>query len=236
MKYNNLTLRELLIEEELATYLKMDKYYWVFDYINKKDQHDEHPPTYEQTKKQYAPVIEELLSKPKVKPYKYPILVNVSRDPFNEEEYVEVCLLNLNYKIPPKGLKPWGCKKGECPPEGHYNANDDNYSKYFAFGWDVPWSKIIDTPVVVEGKAQKISRWGILGEILWELTFYGWTESKVTKNLRDIDKQIKKAKDDIKKGKYIEIPPPKKGGYKVVVPDTVVKQLSKIISKSTTPA
>ena len=47
----------------------------------------------------------------------------------------------------------------------------------------------------------------------------------------DIKKSIKKASKEIKEGKCIEIPPKKKGGFKVVIPDSVCENMKDIFKK-----
>jgi hypothetical protein len=204
----------------------------VYHWINKKDRRNIAKcdrPTYKQTFDAYSKVVTELLLKPKAKPYKFPIVVRVARDLFDKHDFNEVCFLNPNYVAPAKGLKPWGGN----PPKGHYNCNTEKHNQYFGFGW-TPWSKIIDTLVLVEGKAKKLPVTAILGEILWEMTFSGWTEEATIKRGKDILKRWKDAKKDIKEGKFVEIPPKKKGGYKIVIPKTVQQDFKDIIDKSST--
>lgn len=173
--------------------------------------------------------MDELFSKAKVRTFKYPIVVGMNKDPVDKKKYVEVCLLNPNFVAPEKGLKPWGCKKGQIPPKGYYNVNDNCYSKYFALGFTA-WSKLIDTPVIIE-KSVKLHPYEVLGEILWELTFYGWSEKQHEKEIAKITNRLKQSMKEIKKGKYIELPPKKKGGWKVIIPDSVGKQLRDILKK-----
>jgi hypothetical protein len=172
----------------------------------------------------YSAVIKELLSLPKSKPQKMPWVVIKRKDILDKTEYADVCFLNLNYEKPKKGLKPWG---GKNPPKGYYNCNLNKHSKYFAVGY-VPWTKIIDLPIINEIK------WSInliAAEILWELTFYGWTEESAKVKQNEIERRILEAKKEIKEGKYTKILPPKKGGVKIIIPDCVVKQISDISKK-----
>jgi hypothetical protein len=215
-----MTLREALKTVDHQT---------VFRFIWEKDQHNacaSDRPTLEKTTVSYTHVIEELLSKRKCNPYKYPWMVRMAKDLLDKHKYPEVVFLNTNYVAPAKGLKPWG---GKRPPPGHYNCNSDKHNKYFAAGW-VPWSKMIDTEIMHEGK---FSLERMVAEILWEITFYGWTEKKVKNRVGDIKKSISKATREIKEGKCTTIPPKKKGGYKIVIPDSVVQQLKNIVGNTT---
>jgi hypothetical protein len=223
MKSTNRTLRQLIADTAWDA---------TFKYINKKDQKwaakcDR--PSLETTTESYRKVLEELTAKPKAKPYKMPIFVRMSKDFFNKTLYVDVCFLNPKYEAPAKGLKPWGGK----PPEGHYNCNLNKHSQYFAFGW-TPWSKIIDTPVELHRSVKKLSPEAILGEILWELTFNGWSEEDAEKKGKEILSRCEEAKKDIKEGKFVELPPKKKGDFKVVIPDCVQQQIKDIMDKSAT--
>lgn len=200
----------------------------VFRLINEKDQHNaaacDRPPM-EQTVASYTHVIDELLSKRKGKPYKMPWFVKWNKDPISKERYIEVVFLNPNYVAPAKGLKPWG---GKRPPPGHYNCNADKHNEFFAAGW-TPWSKIIDAEIMYKGNFT-LER--LVAEILWEITFYGWTEKRVKNHVGEIKNRIEEATKEIKEGKYIEIPPRKKGGYKIVIPNVVSKQLKDIIGET----
>lgn len=214
-----MTLRELLHLADLDA---------VYMLINKKDssfepKSDAH--SLSQTTKAYTSVVCELMKKPKVRKYSMPILVQVSKDPFDKHEYPDVCFLNPRYVAPPKGYKPWGGNKN-LPPK-HYNCNLNKHSKTFAMGF-VPWSKIIDTPVL---NKCGFSNEQLLAEILWELTFYGWTEKIVEKTTNGVKLRLDEAMKEVKEGKYIELPPKKKGGCKIVVPDCVSQQLLDIINK-----
>jgi hypothetical protein len=207
-----MTLREAIMAADL------DK---VFRHINKKDSRNAAQcdrPSMEQTIETYTAVTKELLGKPRIKSYHMPINVAEVKDLIDRKKYIDVCFLNPKYVKPPKGAKPWG---GKNPPEGHYNLNLSKYNKWFSIGW-IPWSKIIDTPIVNETKYPVEV---VVAEILWELTFYGWTEEKVQRQGDKLEEAFKKATKEIKEGKCIELPPKKKGGYKIVIPDIVSKQI-----------
>ena len=212
-----MTLRQLLKAVDL------DK---VFFLINKKDCKDlARRPTMEQTTSSYRAVVYELLEKPKARKYHMPILVRESEDWYDKHKYADVCFLNPKYVAPPKGYKPWGGNKNM--PAKHYNCNLNKHNKTFAMGF-TPWSKLIDTPIVNEAGYANES---VLAEILWELTFYGWTENRVNLKVKEIEGSLDQAMKEIKAGKCIELPPKKKGGYKIVIPDCVTKQITEITNK-----
>ena len=184
-------------------------------------------PSLAQCEFNYSRVVKELFGNPRVKAYPMPILVQTVIDPFDKKPYIDVCLLNTRYQAPPKGAKPWGGSRGQKVPKGKYNCNANKYSRCFSL-MGVPWSKIIDTEIRFEVKC---SIEEALARLLWELTFDGWTEEKVKENTAFIIERIKEAEKEIKEGKCITLPPKKKGGLKVVIPDAVNKQLMDIINK-----
>jgi len=209
-----MTLRETLKAANLPE---------VYRLINEKDQQNvverDRPPL-STTVGAYTHVVEELLSKPKTKAYKMSWLVKESIDPFDKQVYPDVCFLNHSYVAPKKGLKPWGGTRGKKIPKGYYNCNAEKHNKTFACGF-TPWSEVIDTPIIIE---VKFSLEKALAELLWELTFYGWTEKRVSQKVKEIEDSIAQTKKEIKEGKYVTLPR-KKGGYKIVIPDSVTKQI-----------
>ena len=200
----------------------------VYRLINKKDSRDcsdKDKPPLERTVKAYTKVVQELLSKPRARTDKSSWVVKESVDFFSKEKYVDVCFSNPKYVGPPKkGLKPWG---GKNPPKGHYNMNDNRYNEYFSAGW-ASWSKSIDLPVV---NKTKYSLERVVAEILWELTWNGWTEEESTGHINTIKDSINQARKEIKQGKCVKLPPKKKGGMTVVIPDIVSQQLVDIVNK-----
>ena len=216
-----MTLRELLMSVDLNE---------VYRLINKEDSKNVAAcdrPSIKKTVDSYTDVVNELLSKPKVCAYKMDWVVKESLDIFDKVMYADVSFLNKKYIAPAKGLKPWGGEKGKKIPRGHYNCNDNKYNQYFACGF-TPWSKIIDTPVINEA-GYTLER--VVAEILWEMTFYGWTEKKVDVHIKDIKVKIDKAMKQVKEGKCIELPSKKKGGYNIVIPDIVSSQIIDIANK-----
>jgi len=175
----------------------------------------------------YGRVVKELLSKPKVKAYSMPFVIDNAVDPFDKTPYLDVYLRNRRYVAPPKGKKPWGGVRGKKMPKGKYNCNLSKYNlRYSLMG--IRWSKLIDTPI--ENKAG-CSNEQVIATLLWELTFDGWTEEKTAENTEILKERLKEAIKEIKSGKCITLPPKTKGGMKVVIPDSVNKQIMDIINK-----
>lgn len=169
----------------------------------------------------YSSVVKELLSKPKVKPYAMPFLLENVTDPFDGQVRADICFLNEKYVAPKKGLKPWGGQKGKRIPKGYYNCNAEKHNRTFATGM-TPWSEIIDTPIVNQTE-HPMER--VIAELLWELTFYGWSEDQNKKTCEVIQERLNEALEEVKRGEVVELPPSKKGGYKIVIPDSVSKQI-----------
>ena len=137
----------------------------------------------------YERVIDELLTKPSTPPYfsllvsYYPETVRWAGNPeeFTDEECVHVHLLNPRYEPPPEDLKPYYGEQGQPIPAGHYDATQDKYFETFGFG-PTKWIDIIDADVVLENPdgVHKMlpSLTHIAAEILWELTFMGFSEER----------------------------------------------------------
>lgn len=204
----------------------------VFDIIHARDSKNAAAcdrPAWLQVTSSYTKVIEELLGKPKARKYSMSIVVKYNTDPFDKHRYVDVALLNPRYVAPPKGFKPWGGSKN-LPPK-HYNCNLNKHNKYFSL-MGVRWSKLIDTPIVFEAK---ITLEKALAAFLWELTFDGWTEEKAAAHTEFVMERCKEAVKEIKEGKCVELPPKKKGKFKIVIPDCVSKQIVDIVNKEAKP-
>jgi len=185
MKTNFLTLRQLINLVECREEWKAR----LFKYIYKNDLKNWGGRCSEETTiKTYSKLIDELKSKPKSKSYKFPIVVKKTCQMIEKKDFIEVCLLNLKYVKPAKGLKPWG---GRNCPEGYYNCNANKYNQYFAVGCS-NWSDIIDTKIIV--KVKGLEWWKVLGEILWELTFYGFTEESHEKFITKLEKSLLESK------------------------------------------
>lgn len=217
-----MTLRELLQSVDRST---------VYKVINNKDndcrRKSERRVPLSTTVRSYSHVIDELLSKPKTKTYKMSWLADEFVDSYDNMKYVDICFLNGQYVSPKIGLKPYGCKRGKNPPKGYYNCNLDKYSKTFAVGF-APWSKVIDTPVV---NLTNYPNERIAAEILWEITFYGWTENIVTKQISEIRGQIQESIKAIDKGDCVTIRPKKDGDMSIVIPTKVLADITKTLTK-----
>jgi hypothetical protein len=219
-----MTLRQLIELIEANDWMNN-----VFKYLYEKNSTNvKSKPTFKKTKEGYSKVISELKNKPVSSGFKLHILIRNRKDLFNKEKYIHVCLVNPRYVEPPKGLKPWGGK----PPKGYYNLNLDKYCKYFAFGYG-SWSKVIDAKVIVEPKHLK--EWGCLAEILWELTFNGFTEEKNNEFFEFLKNRVKEIKKQVKKGKCTTLKRKTQKGFDVVIPDCVKGDIEKITAKSYSP-
>ena len=207
-----MTLREALQSANLDE---------VYRLINEKDQGyiaECDRPTLEQTCKAYSGVVAELLSKPSTVPYDMPWIVREATDWFDGHKYPEVCFFNPNYVKPPEGLKPWGGDGGKTPiPEGCYDCNDNKHNEFFACGF-AKWSEVIDTPIIND---LGCSTEKLLAEMLWEITFYGWTEEKQGEFVAELEERLVQAKEEIQRGECMEIPPSKDGDFKIIIPDCV---------------
>ena len=184
-------------------------------------------PTLAAVVKNYGSVIKELLGKPKVKAYSMPFVVAHAVDPVDRTPFVDVYLRNRRYVEPLKGKEPWGGVRGKKIPRGKYNCNLSKYNlRYSLLG--IRWSKLIDTPIETKFITSPEQ---IVANILWELTFDGWTEEKAAANMEILKERLKEATKEIKAGKCITLPPKKEGGMKIVIPDSVNKQIMDIINK-----
>ena len=214
-----MTLRETLMMVDLDS---------VYAIIHKRDSDnavERDCPTLEIIAGNYGRVVKELLSKPRIKAYSMSFVIQSAIDPFDKTPYFDVYLRNRRYVEPPKGKKPWGGVCGKKMPRGKYNCNLAKYNlRYSLMG--IRWSKLIDTQIENEAGC---SNEQVIATLLWELTFNGWTE-KTAANTAVLQKRIKEAAKEVKEGKCITLPPKKKGGMKIFIPDSVNKQIMNIIN------
>lgn len=132
----------------------------------------------------YKNVIIQLMLKP-IKKTSMPFHVSRESYLFGESDMTyHVCFLNPKYKKPLKGTKPW-C--GRNPPNGYFNANLNKYNKYFAV-IENDWTKLINADVVVANSARESSIEVVVAEILWQITFSGFSEKKVTQFIKNLKK------------------------------------------------
>lgn len=169
----------------------------IFDYMKNTstfaDPENPNPPTIEEI---YGRVIDEMLALP-VLGENYPIIITEQKEMFLDETskklepqaYFDVAWLNPDFVEPPEGLEPWGCKEGEEPPEGHYDVNDEKYSKYLGMGMS-PWEEFMESEVI---NKTPLTNAQAIAEILFEATFYGSTQEKI-KEFRD---ELKRRADNI---------------------------------------
>jgi hypothetical protein len=99
-------------------------------------------------------------------------------------EFIDVTTLNDEYEVEPDiSLKPWGGNrhlKDDCP-EGHYNCNYNGYQKSFGILGD--FHLYSDSEIYIDDNIHDMckSENEIISEILYELTFYGFTDEEVKK-------------------------------------------------------
>ena len=185
----------------------------VYRYLAEKDNSDENS-----SKNAYSKVVEKLISFTEVST-KTKILVNYKIDlmldylknnpdkrtqydstDIEDYKYIDVSLTNPNFEhLPDYSLKPWGGSsdsKNDCP-DGYYNVNYDGYQKFFAVG-NVNWGEFSNMEVVSEiGVPDHV----IAAEILWELTFYGFSEKDQDEFWDGLKKSTQKMKEEIKNNK-----------------------------------
>ena len=127
------------------------------------------------------------------------------KDENDFEEYLECHFINKKFEgHPQKDLKFWGGNgddKNDCP-EGHYNVNYNGYQEYFGMGM-TDWDKLLDLNVVIRDNVpEDMTPEKIVGEIMWELTFNGFTQEKMVEFRDDLQQRS----DDLKSGKTKGIP------------------------------
>jgi len=150
----------------------------------------------------YQSIIIQMMMKP-IKKLKaaMPLYVSYEKEEVegNDESYYSVFLLNLNYEEPPKDRKPWA---GSNHPEGYYNFNLNKYNKFFAV-LGSNWTQLINSNVIVDQSAidTSVTNEQLVAEILWEITFYGYSEKKVNRFVNTLGKSVKAAKKSLSKKK-----------------------------------
>jgi hypothetical protein len=142
---------------------------------------------------QYTKVISTILSKKDTKPHDMPILVTEVVDTLDSQKYTDVVFLNKKYVAPPKNTKPWG---GSKPPKGYYNINLKKYNKHYGFGYS-DWGVYKNSIVLNEAGIDDINR--LVAEILYEITFYGYTEEDARVFFASMNQRIKEARQEVKK-------------------------------------
>lgn len=190
-----MTLRQALLEVDL------NKVYKLIYKKNLKHAAECDRPKLETVILQYYKVVEELLALKYHKPYKYPWCIKYEDDWYEtyckehnkkydgDGKYISVCLYNPHYVKPDPSLKPYGRIKKEKIPIGHYDCNADEHQEFFAAGF-TSWNNVIDSEIII---SIKISRERAIAELLWELTFYGWTNKKVKENVKKLEYSLEES-------------------------------------------
>ena len=170
-----MTLRTLLHRVDLEK---------VFVHLSERDGMD-----LNEAKQKYTTVINTLLKKPDGKVF-LPIEVQ-----YGQDQGLDVFARNPKYVAPKEGLLPWGCRRGEKPPKGYYDANATKHCRIFAIGF-TSWDKIIDSEIV-----SSLSPEVTVAEVLREITFYGWSEKDIKKQFDVIDQRVKEAIKEVEGGR-----------------------------------
>jgi hypothetical protein len=124
----------------------------------------------------YGGAIKELLSmEQQDEEYETSIFLELKEDDFSGEQYIDVHLINDNYS-----------DTIVIQPE----MNFDDYRNYKTFALDfMPWSQILNKSVRVSKQvADRVSEGCtleefVLGHIMWELTFYGFSSKQVASEM-----------------------------------------------------
>lgn len=158
--------------------------------------------SFDECMKAYQHVVVQMMLKPikKVKSA-MPLYVSYQKEEFEgkDESYYSVSFLNLKYEEPPKDRMPWG---GTNHPEGYYNINLNKYNKFFAVAGN-NWTQLVNSTVIVDQSAidTDVTNEQLVAEILWEITFYGYTEKKADQFVKKLNKSLNVAKKSLSKKK-----------------------------------
>jgi len=192
------TLRELFVSCNLmSVYTILYHKHTAFMHALQKDS-----PSFEEYTTVFKNVIVQMMLKPiKKSKSAMPLYVSYQINTIegNDESYYFVSFLNLKYVEPPKDCKPWG---GSNHPEGYYNCNLNKYNKFFAVVGN-NWTQLVNSTVIVDQSAldANITNEQLVAEILWEITFYGYSEKKSDQVLKNINKRVTEVKKSLSKKK-----------------------------------
>ena len=161
-----------------------------------------------QTAEAYKAVIAAVLAKPVNERPSYALILTLGQDFWEDrtEDYVKVSYYNSRVDWLPEGTR--------------YEQYMNNNCKYLGFGFD-QWSFFSDCDVVLDplvviklGADNLLEK--IAAEILWEQTFYGFTEEHLTSFVE----VLKQRAEDITNGKIETVKLKKKKGdkYEVHIP------------------
>lgn len=165
----------------------------------------------------YKAVIASVLAKPINKQPSYALILTLEQDSWNDmgEEYVKASYYNSRVDWLPEGTS--------------YDKYKNNNCKFLGFGFDL-WSVFSDSDVVIDplvaihlGADNLLEK--IAAEILWEQTFYGFTEEHLTNFVQMLNQRVK----DIDSGKIKTVKLKKKKGdkYEVRIPEDMLAPAKK---------
>ena len=134
----------------------------------------------------YGGAIKELLNTERQEDeYETSIFLDLKEDEFSNEQYVDVHLINDNYN-----------DTIVIQPE----MNFDDYRNYKTFALDfMPWPQILNKDVRVSKQVAERVDEGytleefVLGHVMWELTFYGFSSKQVTSEMESLEELSKES-------------------------------------------
>ena len=188
------TLRKLFVSCNLMSVYTI-LYHKHTDAMSPNNYHPSNYQSFDKCMDAYKNVIVQMMLKPiKKSKLAMPLYVSYQKELFegNDESYYYISHLNLNYEEPPKDCKPWG---GSNCPKGYYDCNLDKYNKFFAVVGN-NWTQLVNSMVMVDQSAldTNITNEQLVAEILWEITFYGFSEKETDQFVKDISKRVKEMK------------------------------------------
>lgn len=187
-----------MIFKELLSSVDLEQ---VYKYISEKTEDD-----ISTTKEYYQPVIEEL------KTYDAPnnpceLVFELYRDTDNELE-IAVSEINRNFKCdPPKDLRAWGGKAddiNDCP-DGFFNINYEGYWRVFGLTGEFREDYYYATVILSDDFKKEYAFLSdselhvlIVGEILFEITFYGQFKKDCKDTFASINDDVEEYKNSKK--------------------------------------
>lgn len=195
-----MTLRELITSTNISNVVKACAERQTNDaFVYRKDKTQTRKEYYQRHIAGYQQMVDALQKLPKSSA-KYPIRIYTYSDAEPGHTYTAVDLINPDYVAPAPNLKPYGLnKKGQKLPAGHYDGNDEKHIQYFGVGYVTKWKCLIDSEIVNQ---TALNNEQALAEILWELSWYGFTEQAQTQFRKKINAKLKTALKKVKTYKY----------------------------------